>query len=381
MNPRRVFIKKVSLGAGNLMLASSVFSFISCDDKGKAYEENNKKTENMIPEEKKLGIALVGLGDYSENQLAPALKETKYCQLKGIVTGTPSKVDKWKKDYNIPDSNVYSYENFESIKDNKDIDIVYIVLPNALHAEYTIKAAKAGKHVICEKPMAVSVKECEEMIKACKEANRMLAIGYRVHYDPFHKEMMRLGNDKIHGAITSIKAENGFKLSDNAWRAKKELAGGGPLMDLGIYCVQGAIYTMGQNPIAVTAKEGPKTEKEKFKTVEQSISWTLEFPGGVKAECVTSYHDKYDLLRADAEKGWFELAPAYDYSGKKGKTHEGKMDFPDVYEQVFQMDDFAQNVMKNTPSKVPGEMGLRDVKILMAIYEAAKSGKRITLDL
>jgi predicted dehydrogenase len=150
---------------------------------------------------------------------------------------------------------------------------------------------------------------------------------------------------------------------------------------VGIYCVQGALYTLGQNPIAVTAKEGPKTDPDRFKDVEESISWELEFPGGVKANCMTSYNDSYNVLRAEAEKGWFELSPAYAYTGKKGKTSEGAMNLGDIFEQVHQMDDFAKCVMSKQPSKVPGEMGLRDVKILMAIYEAAKTGKRIPLDL
>ena len=209
----------------------------------------------------KLGIALVGLGKYSSGQLAPALKETEYCYLAGIVTGTPDKAAKWKKQYDIPEKNIYNYSNFDEIKDNPDIDIVYVVLPNSMHREYVIRAAKAGKHVICEKPMALTVEECDEMIAACKNANKMLSIGYRLHFEPHNMEMMRLGQKKIFGTIKKMFAEDGLAEVEG-WRLNKALAGGGPLMDVGIYCVQGVRYTTGLEPMAVTAKEGlRKTRK------------------------------------------------------------------------------------------------------------------------
>jgi predicted dehydrogenase len=331
-------------------------------------------------QDKKLGVALVGLGQYSEEQLAPALKETLRCKLTAIVTGTPEKAEKWKRKYSIPDKNVYNYQNFDSIKDNPDVDIVYIVLPNALHAEYTIRAARAGKHVICEKPMAVSVKECEDMLKACKDANRHLSIGYRLHFDPFNRSMAELGTKKTFGSIKKVIALDSQEMEAGVWRLDKKLAGGGPLMDLGVYCVQGAQYTTGEIPTSVTAKFGEKTDLEKFKTVEQSIAFKLQFPSGAVAECNTSYAEKQNLLRAEAEKGWFELSPAYAYDGLKGKTSISSMNLDDVNQQGFQMDDFANCVLKNKKSRVPGEMGLRDVKILMAIYEAAKTGKSVRLN-
>lgn len=328
--------------------------------------------------QRKLGIALVGLGGYAEGQLAPALQETRNCFLAGIVTGTPAKIDKWKRRYDIPDKNVYNYENFDSIKDNPDIDIVYVVLPNSMHAEYVIRAAKAGKHVICEKPMAISVEECDRMIAACKEANRMLSIGYRLHFEPHNREMMRLGQQQVFGAIKSMKAADGLGEA-KGWRLDKALAGGGPLMDVGIYCVQGCRYTLGQEPIAVTAMEGPKTDPEKFNSVEESLTWQLEFPNGVKADCMTSYTKDVNLLHADAERGWFQLSPAFEYSGLKGETHEGKMNFPQVNQQALQMDDFADAIVHNRPTPVPGEMGRQDVKLLMAIYEAMNTGRRVEI--
>ncbi len=334
--------------------------------------------------EKKLGIALVGLGKYAEGQLAPALKETKHCYLAALVSGSKEKAAKWANKYNVPKENIYSYENFDSIKDNPSIDIVYIVLPNSMHPEFVIRAARAAKHVITEKPMATSVQDCQRMIDACKEAGVMLSVGYRLHFEPHNLQMMRLGREKIMGEIKNIKAYNGMG-STEGWRLNKKLAGGGPLMDVGIYCVQGARYTTGLEPIAVTAQYGPKNDPKTFSEVEESINWQMEFPGGIIAECKTSYSEEMNLLRAETADGWFELSPAYEYEGIKGKLkNPGEksavdMNIPNVNQQAKQMDDFALAIKEGRPTPVPGEMGLQDVKILYAIYEAADTGRRIEI--
>lgn len=326
----------------------------------------------------KYGIALVGLGKYSEGQLAPALQETRQCYLAGIVTGTPDKAEKWKNKYRIPEKNIYNYENFDKIRDNPDIDIVYIVLPNSMHTDYVLRAARAGKHVICEKPMAITVEDCDRMIEACKKADRMLSIGYRLHFEPYNTEMMRIGRDKDFGEIKTITANNGMA-EVSGWRLDRDMAGGGPLMDLGIYCVQGCRYTTGLEPIAVTAEEMRKTDAEKFKTIEEGLTWQFEFPNGIMSSCSTTYSEERNLLKLEAAKGWAELSPAYEYSGIKGTTSKGDMKFPQVNQQARQMDDFALAIRENRPSPVPGEMGRQDVKILQAIYEAMETGERVEI--
>lgn len=360
---RRKFIQR--LGIGSMALSLPTFPLFSA----------NKE----LPQNKKLGIALVGLGSYSGGQLAPALQQTKLCKLSGIVTGTPSKEGEWAKRYSIPKENIYNYENFDRIADNPDIDIIYVVLPIAMHKEFTIRAAKAGKHVICEKPMAVSSKDCEEMIKACKDANKMLSIGYRLHFEPYNIEMMRLGQKEVFGPVKKIDSSNGYTMGANAdpnsWRLSKELAGGGPLMDMGVYVVQGGRYVTGEEPIAVTARE-EKTRPELFKEVEETMYWTMEFPGGAVATCKTSYNAGGNHLRVEAENGWFELTSAFRYGGMAGATSKGPMNFPEVNQQALQMDDFANCIINNKPTRVPGEEGLKDLKVIEAIYKAAKSGKK-----
>lgn len=362
---RRHFIGSLMTTTGGIAIASS-FPFI--------LKAASSKKENG-----KLGIALVGLGSYSAGQLAPALQQTTHCYLAGIVTGTPEKEKQWAEKYNIPASNIYNYENFDRIADNKDIDIVYVVLPNSMHAEYSIRAAQAGKHVICEKPMANNVVDCLKMINACKDAGKKLSIGYRLYFDPFHNKMMELGQHKIYGNLKQISSSFAFELRDpGAWRLNKELAGGGPLVDLGIYSVEGTIYTAGELPVSLIAKDITK-DKGFFKQVEGSLEWEMTFPSGYTAKCYTSYEDRENYLKAEAEKGTFELSNAFSYSGIRGRTPEGPMNLKAVNQQALQMDDFALCIKQDKTTKVPGELGMRDVYLISKIYEAAQTGKPVVL--
>jgi predicted dehydrogenase len=357
---RRDFVRTLSLGVGATLMAPSAFA---------------------LPPERKLGVALVGLGKYSTGQLAPALQQTKLCRLAGIVTGSPEKAAKWQQQYQIPAKNVYDYKTFDRMIDNPDIDIVYVVTPNALHADYVVRAAQAGKHVMCEKPMATSVADARRMIAACEKAGKKLSIGYRLHFEPHHQEMMRLGQTQAYGKINHLASDNGFKFgNDTPWRVNKALAGGGPLMDMGIYCLQGCLYTKGQVPVSVTAKFIPKTDNQLFKEVEAGVDWQLQFADGSVADCRTSYAENMQgRLRAEAANGWFELQPAFAYGGLAGSTskNDSKLNLPNLNQQAAQMDDFADCVLHNKPTRVPGEMGLRDVQLLLAIYRAAETGQKV----
>ena len=331
---------------------------------------------------RKLGIALVGLGSYSKNQLAPALQQTQNCRLAGIVTGTPAKAEEWMKKYDIPKANVYDYKNFDSIADNKDIDVVYVVLPNSMHEEFVVRAAQAGKHVICEKPMAITPKACQNMIDACKKANKQLAIGYRLHYEPFTQEVMRLGQQKVFGAVKFIESSDAFRIGDpTQWRMKKSMAGGGALMDVGIYAVQGARYVTGEEPISVTAQFSPKTEPQKFKDIEETLSWQFQFPSGAVSNSTTSYTAGVERLYASCENGWFELSPAFGYGPLKGRTSKGPIDKPHTNHQALHMDGVCKDLLagKQLPDHVTGAEGLRDVRLLQAIYRAAETGRKIDL--
>jgi predicted dehydrogenase len=334
---------------------------------------------------KKLGFALVGLGSLSGNQIAPALFEkTKLCKLTGLVSGHPDKAKEWAKKYGVPERNIYDYQNFDQIKNNPEIDVVYVVLPNSMHAEYTIRAAKAGKHVLCEKPMAISVKECDAMIAACKTAGRKLAIAYRLHFEPNNLELVRLAREKTLGSVKVIEAAAGFPIGDpKQWRLDKALAGGGSLMDIGIYALQAARYISGEEPVAVSAQMSI-TDPVKFKPgVDESLLFTLKFPSGVVANCASSYATGLNRFRANAERGWFEVSPALNYVGIKGRmSSQGApkdFDFPAIDHFAAEMDDFADCIINGKETRVPGEEGRRDQRIMTAIYQAAASGKTVAL--
>ncbi|HEV8286504.1 MAG TPA: Gfo/Idh/MocA family oxidoreductase, partial [Chitinophagaceae bacterium] len=304
---RRQFIEQLSLTMGGLLLSPS-FQF---------------------SEPRKLGIALVGLGRYSTSQLGPALKQTQYCKLTGVVTGSKEKGEQWAKDYDFPSKNIYSYDTMSQLADNKEIDIVYVVTPNGLHAQHAIAAAKAGKHVICEKPMANTVEECDAIIAACHNANVKLSIGYRLHFDPYHQELMRLAREKDFGIFTKMNGDRGFIMRNKVWRADKKLAGGGPLMDLGIYIIHGACMAAnGQAPLAVTAKEHEKTKPELFTDVEEGIDWSMEFADGAVCNAVTSYQHSADRFRAEGKGGWIEFKEhAFTYRGMVVETSRGPLNF------------------------------------------------------
>lgn len=363
---RRKFNSSLALGAGGATLMGATAFALS---------KNKKRKEG------KLGIALVGLGGYSTHQLAPALEETEHCYLAGIVTGTPEKERIWASRYNIPAENIYNYQNFDTIAENPSIDVVYVVLPNSMHADFSIRAAKAGKHVICEKPMAISVEECDAIIKACKDAGVKLGMGYRLHSEPYTKEVKKYAKEKTFGQIRYIAADAGYHSGSypNQWRLNKALSGGGALMNMGVYAIQSIIYGTGENPISVAAQEY-STRPAYFKQTDETITAQFEFESGTVGNIMTSHNIRANRLFASCENGWFELDPASTYIPLAGRTSRGTLNFPQESQQKFQMDDFAKHVLFDAPNIAPGEMGRRDMVIVEAIYESiALGGQKIPL--
>jgi len=331
---------------------------------------------------RKLGVALLGLGSYSTNQLAPALLQTRLCRLAGVVTGSAAKAAKWARKYDLPKKNLYHYDHLEQIADNPDIDVVYVVTPPALHPEFTIRAAKAGKHVISEKPMACSVADCDAMIAACRDAGVKLSLGYRLNFDPYHQELLRLAREPDFGPFTRMTGDFSFVMRGKQWRAEKRLAGGGPMMDIGIYVVHGACMAAGDAaPVAVTAHEEPKTRPELFKDVEETMRWTMEFPGGAVGRARSSFSQNRNSFHAEGPRGWVDFPDsAFAYRDIECETSRGRLNFdPPVNQQARQMDDFADCILTGRATPVPGELGRRDIRILSAIYEAASTGKRIVI--
>jgi len=329
-----------------------------------------------------LRVAIMGLGNYA-NRVAEAMRDCKRAKLVGVISGTPSKIKDWQSRFSIPDKNCYNYENFDAIRNNPDIDVVYVITPNALHHDQVIRVAKAGKHAISEKPMALNAQQGQEMVDACHQAGVKLLVGYRMHFEPHTLEIIRMRQAGEFGKILFFQGLSGFRIGDpGQWRLTKKLAGGGALMDIGIYSINGARYMVGEDPVWVTAQE-TKTNPQKFKEdVDETIQFQLGFPSGAVASCLSTYNmNNLDRFFLNGENGFAELHPASTYTDIMGRTHKGEIDQPQVVHQTVQMDEMAAIILDGKKPVIPvdGEEGVKDLKIIDAIYAAVKSGKKVAL--
>ncbi len=339
-----------------------------------AMSEKHQKYEGPI-----LRVAIMGLGNYG-TRVAEAMKSCKKAKLVGVISGTPSKIKSWQAKYQIPEKNCYNYQDFDKIRDNPDIDAVYVITPNALHRDQVIRVAKAGKHVICEKPMSVNAADAQQMVDACKRAKVKLLVGYRMHFEPKTLEIIRMRKAGEFGKVLFFQGLSGFQIGDpTQWRLKKELSGGGAMMDIGIYSVNGSRYMIGEDPVWVTAQE-VKTNKEKFREgIDETITFQLGFPGGAVASCLSTYTmNNLDRFFLNGEKGYAEMQPSTGYGPILGHTHKGELVYPHVAHQTFQMDEMAGIILEGKEPIVPvdGGEGLKDMKIIDAIYKAVQTGKK-----
>lgn len=327
--------------------------------------------------EQPLGIALVGLGNYATHQLAPALQETQHCRLAGIVTGTPQKAKDWSARHNIPTENIYNYDTFDRIADNPAIDIIYIVLPNFMHAEYTIRAFEAGKHVICEKPMGMNAEECRQMIAAQHKAGKKLQIGYRLYYEPHHLAVQEIGTNGQWGKTKLMESSLGFRMANpESWRLDKDLGGGGAIMDLGVYCIQAARRFTGELPQSVTA-QGYNADPSLFKGIYESVFMQLKFPSGAISNASTSYNAYVDRFHAACEQGWLELKPSFNAGQPVEINSQPEITAAEpgsTYQQVAQMDAFALNIQHDTSVLASGEEGMIDLQIIDAVKRSMETG-------
>jgi predicted dehydrogenase len=335
---------------------------------------------------RKLGYAIVGLGYYATRMIMPRIAECEHARLVALVSGTPAKLVEYGDQYGIPKTHRYSYAEYDRIKDNPDIDMVYIVLPNGMHAEYSIRASQAGKHVLCEKPMANTAAEAEAMIAAAKKAGKKLMIGYRSRFQPHNVHAIELVKSGRFGRTRLVTAEAGFNIGDpRQWRLDKALSGGGSLMDIGIYALQAIRYLSGEEPRFVQAVESTDRSDVRFKTVEDRIDWQMLLPSGGIAHGVSSYSSNHNQMRVTGEKGWVELYPGTNYQGQKLFVRENNLTEertpPSLPKDQFvgQLDHLAECALTGREPLVPGEEGLRDMRLIAAIYRSAREGQRIEL--
>lgn len=339
---------------------------------------------------KRIGFALVGLGHLTLEQILPAFGSCKLAKPVALVSGDSEKAKHVAQQYGIPEKNLYNYQNFDNIRSNPDIDVVYIVLPNSMHEEFTVRTAAAGKHVLCEKPMATSSASAQCMIDACKKANRKLMVAYRIQYEPHHRMIRKWTQEQRFGKVRVIEMFNAQNIANNSqWRLKKELAGGGSLPDIGLYCLNTARFVTGEEPEWVSANIFSTPNDPRFKEVEETVLFQLGFPGGtiVNAGCSYGVHEARRYRCMADRGGWYGMDPAFPYTGLKmevSEVRDGKdwKEMPSIEAQdqfALEMDHMAQCIMDNKQPYTPGEEGLQDQKLMEAIYQSAKEKRVIAV--
>jgi predicted dehydrogenase len=399
--PRREFITTsvatlAALAAGGATAMGSAIDSGGVTD-GKINLANEKMPsdtpEGAVPQpeppDDRVGFAVVGLGRLALENIVPAFGMTKKARLVALVSGTPEKAALVAREHGVKDSAVYSYEKYDSIRDNPDIKVVYIVLPNALHAEYTIRAAAAGKHVLCEKPMTTSVADAQRMIDACAKANVKLMIAYRCQYEPYNRALIKAVQEKKAGAIGIVETCNHQNQANiGQWRLNKALSGGGSLPDVGLYCLNSTRAVLGEEPEEVWATTWSPPNDPRFKEVEANVSFTLRFLSGAIANCSSSYalHESRQLWvhGPDAD---MHLANAFGYAGQELTVarQEGEVTHSDRHvltvknQFALELDHMADCVLKDIRPHTPGEEGLQDQRIMEAIYESARTGQPVKL--
>lgn len=339
--------------------------------------------------DKKVGYCIVGLGRISMNEFMPGVQKfSRRSKLVALVSGHRDKAERIANQYGISHKAIYNYTNYEQIAHNPEIDAVYIALPNGMHAEYTIRAAKAGKHVLCEKPMANTVADCEQMIAACRAANRKLMIAYRLQYEPNTLKGISLLRQGYAGKILELNCNFGFNIQAGEWRLNKALAGGGPLYDVGIYCINACRYLSGEEPTKVQGFSTVIDQDGRFREVEENVAWNMHFPSGTVASCLTSYGSNFtgNLWHVTGSTGTVEMNPAYSYTDLRlaGQTENSEnTDFsisdPNPRQFAREGDHLAECIFENKQPKTAGEEGLRDLKIIRAIYQSSDEGRAIRM--
>jgi predicted dehydrogenase len=352
-------------------------------------EQPDASPEASLPPDQRVGFAIVGLGHLAIDQILPAFGSSHLARPVALVSGHRDKALKIAAQYGIKESAIYDYAGYERLAENSEVKAIYIVLPNGMHEEYVVRGAKTGKHILCEKPMATSSAEAERMIAACKKAKVKLMIAYRQQYEPHNKALRKLVADGKLGALRGFVSSNSQQEGDpTQWRLHKALSGGGCLPDVGLYCLNAARFLSGKEPTEVLATTWQPTDDPRFKEVEASCSFTLKFPDGYTATCTTGYDThRSQFLRMEGTDAWAELSPAFGYHGNRlhwmrvdaGVDTESAPQIEEKDQFALEMDHFAQCILEDEEPHTPGEEGLRDQRIMEAIYKSAREGRAVKL--
>lgn len=352
-------------------------------------DQQSAPTPTPLAPDQRVGYAVVGLGHLALEEVLPALGMCKKSKLVALVSGSPEKMKKVAAQYGVTTENCYTYETYDKLKDNKAVDVIYIILPNGLHKEYVVRGAKTGKHILCEKPMANTAEECREMIAACNAAKVKLMIAYRIQYQPHNRKLREMLQKKEFGATKMVESSNCQSTANpDHWRHKLKLAGGGVLPDIGLYCLNTTRFILGEEPTEVFAYQYSTPGNPLFKEVEEFVSWQMRFSNGVIANCTSHYNvHESRRYRVLCEKGWLNLDKAYAYKGQdlSSAKADGRMELhqniglAEVNQFATEMDHFSDCVINNKKPYTPGEEGLQDHIIMEAIYQSAREGKPVKI--
>jgi predicted dehydrogenase len=340
-----------------------------------------------MPGGKQVGYAVVGLGSISQVAVLPAFAHSKKAKLVAVVSGDKKKAQKFAEQFKA--SQAFTYEELAKCLSHPEIEAVYIATPPGEHEKYAVAAAKAGKHVLCEKPLAATVKQARNMVETYRRNKVQFMTAYRKYFEPSSvtlKDMISKGElgriDVIHTLFTELRP---FGDQSPSWLFSRKLCGGGPLTDLGVYCVNTCRWLVNEDPVAASCAVSWVRDRRRYKEVEEGIAFRLEFRSGLILQGTAAYSAAFSsFVHVHGEKGWAELAPAFAFeeerrlSGKIAGRWFAKT-FKPIDEFALELDYFAKCIREGHRPKPDGEQGLRDIIIIDAIYQAAKKGGTVKI--
>ncbi|WP_040508919.1 Gfo/Idh/MocA family protein [Gluconobacter morbifer] len=349
-----------------------------------------KQIPQILPPAERVGFAIMGLGRLTLEQILPAFAESGLARVVALISGRREKAETVARSHGLTASDIFGYDEIHLLSERPDIQAVYVVTPNAFHAEQVEALAAAGKHVLCEKPMANTSEEAERMVAACQKAGVKLMIAYRCHYEPLNRAVVHLVQSGELGQPRLIEAVNTqFQQGADQWRLNPGLSGGGALPDIGLYCLNGARAVLLEEPGMVFAQMVSPPDDPRFTDLDETFSFMMRFPSGVIANCTTSY-GAYECkdLRIRLQKGWIELENAFAYGGQRLRVarregnHESISEWrlPPSNQFTLELDHFADCIRRDVIPRTPGEDGVKDQKLMEALYRSARTGQMITLD-
>jgi predicted dehydrogenase len=342
-----------------------------------------------MPPDRRVGFAVMGLGRLTLGQILPAFAQCRAARPVALVSGDREKAAVVAAQYGIAPDAVYGYDEVARLRDNPAVQAVYVVTPNGLHRDHVRDVAAAGKHVLCEKPMASTSDEARAMVADCEAAGVLLMVAYRCQYETFNRTAIRMVRSGEYGRPRLIEATNTqVQGTADQWRMKGPLAGGGALPDIGLYCLNSARAVIGEEPVEVFARVVNPAGDPRYAEIEETVAFMLRFPSGAIANCAASYgaHESKDM-RIRLERGWLDLENAFAYGGQRLRVarRSGEREAVDEIrlqpgnQFALEIDHMAECVLTGRRPRTPGEEGVQDHVIMEALYRSAREGGPVAL--